>query len=79
MPRISRSGCSLYGWYYYPESKVIGGGGTGGSPVKPCGYCTKDSQCSASNSCGAACVNNQCRVYQQKPNGSCTGTYDACN
>ena len=23
MPRISRSGCSLYGWYYYPESKVI--------------------------------------------------------
>ncbi len=23
MPRISKSGCSLYGWYYYPESKVI--------------------------------------------------------
>ena len=102
MPRISRSGCSLYGWYYYPGNKVIrqwfdvdsdeynielkanwycpsSGGGTGGSLVKPCGYCTKDSQCSARNSCGATCVSNKCRVYQQKPNGSCTGAYDACN
>ena len=102
MPRISRSGCSLYGWYYYPGNKVIrqwfdvdsdeynielkanwycssGGGGTGGSLVKPCGYCTKDSQCRAKNSCGATCVSNKCRVYQQKPNGSCTGAYDTCN
>ena len=107
MPRISRSGCSLYGWYYYPESKVIrqwfdvdsdeydielkanwycpssggntGGGSTETGTVGACGYCTKSSQCRASTSCGAACVNNQCRVYQQKPNGSCTGTYDACN
>ena len=107
MPRISRGGCSLYGWYYYPESKVIrqwfdvdsdeydielkanwscsssggntGGGSTETGTVGACGYCTKSSQCRASTSCGAACVNNQCRVYQQKPNGSCTGTYDACN
>lgn len=104
MPRVSRSGCSLYGWYYYPESKVIkqwfdvgsdeynvelkanwycpsGGGGssTETGTVAACGYCTKNSQCRASNSCGAACVDNQCRVYQVKPNGSCIGTYDACN
>ena len=103
MPRISRSGCSLYGWYYYPESKVIrqwfdvdsdeynielkanwycpsSGGGTGGSLVKPCGYCTKADQCRAMNSCGVACLNNKCIVYQRpKPNGSCTGSYDICN
>ena len=103
MPRISRSGCSLYGWYYYPESKVIrqwfdvdsdeynielkanwycpsSSGGTGGSLAKPCGYCTIDSQCAVpSTSCGAACVNNQCRVYQKKPNGGCSGFYAACN
>ena len=108
MPRISRSGCSLYGWYYYPESKVIrqwfdvasdeynvelkanwycpsssggdSGGDSGGSHVKPCGYCTKDSQCRFSNSCGVACVNNQCRVYvYRQKDGRCMGVYDACN
>ena len=150
MPTVSKSGCSLSGWYYYPESKVIyswfdvnsdeynvelkanwycpssGGGdssgnlgngcpsstpnrltkgatvyccslgvtdpgnpGTGKSciaiyegnagTVPACGYCTSSAQCRSSNSCGASCISNQCRVYLTKPNGSCLGIYDSCN
>ena len=149
MPTVSKSGCSLSGWYYYPESKVIyswfdvnsdeynvelkanwycpsSGGGTGGNlgngcpsstpnrltkgstvyccslgvtdpgnpgagksciaiyegnagTVPACGYCTSSTECRSMNSCGASCVNNQCRVYLTKPNGSCLGVYDSCN